>query len=100
MLTLGGRFHLRLVAGENPRVGWRVLRPEQVARTTVYPCDACHGATTLYLVRAKRPARQIKSPPIERTAPLQVARRHSGDSLRPAFAALIAAVTYFLCCSL
>ena len=57
-------------------------------------------ATTPYLVRTKRPRRQIKSPPIERTAPLQVTRRHNGDSLRLAFAAAIAAVTSLLCCSL
>jgi hypothetical protein len=36
------RFHPRLMAGENFRVGWRRVRPEQVARTTVYPCDARH----------------------------------------------------------
>jgi hypothetical protein len=43
-------------------------------------------AITLYLVRAERPERQIKSLPIERTVPLRVTRRQNGDSLRRAIA--------------
>jgi hypothetical protein len=39
-------------------------------------------AITLYLVRAERPERQIKSLPIERTVPVRVTRRQNGDSLR------------------
>src|SRR5450755_423112 len=66
---LGDVSNPRLVAGKNLRVGWRLARPEQCARTTVYPCDAGHGATTPYLVRSKRTGRPIKSPPIERTVP-------------------------------
>ena len=33
------------------------LRAERYARTTVYPCDACHGVSTPYLVRSKRTGR-------------------------------------------
>jgi hypothetical protein len=90
---LGARFHARLGAGKCPRVGWRRARPGQYARTTVYPCDACHGATTPYLVRTKRTGRPIQSPPIERTVPLQVTRRQNGDSLRLAVPASSAALT-------
>jgi hypothetical protein len=80
------RLHARPVAGETHRVGWRLARPEQFARTTVYPCDACHGATTPYLVRSQRTGRPIKSLPIERTVSSRITRRLNGDSLRLAFA--------------
>src|SRR5262245_13215763 len=38
-----GTFGAATLAGEGPAVGWRLLRPGRNARTTVYPCDACHG---------------------------------------------------------
>ena len=92
-------FHPRLVAGE-------VLRRlascagRAVARTTVYPWDARHGATTLDLVRSERPGRQFSrvNPSNERCL-----RRSPGGrtaTLSDSFAAPIAAVISLLRVSL
>jgi len=43
MPCLGERFLPRLAPGDGHRVGRRLERTEQCARTTVYPCDARHG---------------------------------------------------------
>jgi hypothetical protein len=66
---LGTRFRARLGAGI-PSCRLASSRPERYARTTVYPCDAGHGAITPYLVRTRRTGRPIKSLPIERTVRL------------------------------
>ena len=84
-----------------PVVGWRLVRTER--KTPGQPSirvTTATAATTLYLVRSKRPERQIQSPPIERTAPLQATRRHNGDSLRRASLTSFAAVASFLRSSL
>jgi len=47
-----GRHAPRLVCWQRPLCRLASSRPERYARTTVYPCDAGHGATTLYLVRS------------------------------------------------
>ena len=86
-------LHPRFDCWRNHHVGWRRVRPKRYARTTVYPCDACHGATTPYLVRAKRTGRPIKSRPIERTVSSRITRRHNGDSHRLASPLPIAAFT-------
>ena len=95
VLVLGGAFQPRLVAGE-------VLRRlascagRAVARTTVYPWGTRHGATTLYLVRSKRPGRQFSrvNPSNERCLGRSPGGRTA--TLSDSFAASIAAVISLL----
>jgi len=90
----------RLVACETPLSAGVLYGPGRSPGQPSIRVAPAPDATTFYLVRSKRPGRQIKSPPIERTVPLQVTRRHNGDSTRLASPASSAAVTSLSGCSL
>jgi hypothetical protein len=94
MLSLGRRFRARFVAYEARLSAGVLYGPGSSPGQPSIRVTPTTDATTPYLVRSKRPGRQIKSLPIERTVPLQVTRRHNCDSLRPTSPASSAALAF------
>ena len=81
LLRLRGLL-LRLVACEARRSAGVLHGPGRSPGQPSIRVASATDAITLYLVRLSVLNATNKSPPIERTVPLQVTRRHNGDSLR------------------
>src|SRR5262245_30162286 len=92
-------FPTRRIAGTSALVGGILRGPSATPGQPSIRVAFFTNANTPYLVRSWRTGRPIQSPPIERTAPLQDARRQNGDSLRRAGLATITRLPSGACAS-